>query len=66
MATEMRIVRNMAECKLCGDVIESKYRWHCVGCSCGEIYVDGGTAYLRRGATDLNNVIELSEWEPDE
>lgn len=66
MSTPMRIVRNMAECRLCGDVVESKHRHDWVACSCGEIFVDGGTAYLRRGAMDLENVIELSEYEPDE
>lgn len=51
---------NKAKCKLCGDIIESTYRHDFKYCKCGEIFVDGGSDYLRRGAkTDLNNIIEL-------
>ena len=54
---------NKAQCKLCGDIIESKHTHDFVRCSCGEIFVDGGKEYLRRGAKDLGNIIELSEYE---
>ena len=63
MVQRMRtvVVTNKAQCKLCGDVIESKhghdFRW----CKCGEIAVDGGKNYLKRSAKDLNNIIELSD-----
>ena len=63
MAT--KIIRNRAKCKLCGDVIESKHRHDWQSCSCGEIFVDGGLDYLRRGATDFENFIELSEESED-
>lgn len=55
------IVRNSAKCKLCGDEIESTYRHDFVSCSCGEIFVDGGKNYLRRGANKLENIIDTSE-----
>lgn len=58
---EPKIVRNAAQCKLCGDVIESTYRHDFVSCSCGEIFVDGGLDYLRAGAKDFNNFIRLED-----
>lgn len=54
------IIRNSAKCKLCNDEIESKHRHDFVSCSCGEIFVDGGKSYIRRGAKDLNNIIDTS------
>ena len=39
--------RNLALCKLCGDLIESKSRHDFVSCKCGEISVDGGNDYCR-------------------
>jgi hypothetical protein len=56
-----RILKNVAECRLCGDIIESKHRHDFVRCGCGEIFTDGGTTYLRRGASDLANIIDRSE-----
>jgi tRNA(Ile2) C34 agmatinyltransferase TiaS len=55
------VVVNKAQCKLCGDVIESKHGHDFVRCKCGEIAVDGGKNYLRRSAKNLDNIIELSE-----
>jgi len=52
---------NKAQCKLCKDIIESKYRHDFVSCKCGEIFVDGGRDYLRRGARNFDNLLELSE-----
>ena len=61
------IITNKAKCKLCGNVIESKYRHDYVTCNCGEISVDGGKDYLRRGyKEDMNNLIELSEIKEDQ
>ena len=55
------IVRNSAKCALCGDEIVSKYRHDFVRCKCGEIFVDGGNSYLRRGAsTSLDNILDTS------
>lgn len=57
-----RIIKNMAKCYLCGDLIESKHRHDFVRCKCGAIFVDGGKDYLRRGG-EPTNIIELSESE---
>jgi len=45
----MKIIRNAARCKKCGDVIESKHVHDFVPCSCGAIFVDGGHEYFRAG-----------------
>lgn len=46
------IVRNRAKCLSCGEVIESTYRHDHRTCSCGNLSVDGGTDYIRRGFRD--------------
>ena len=56
-----KILHNRAKCKLCNDIIESTHRHDFVSCSCGEIFVDGGKDYLRRGAKDFKNLIDMSE-----
>jgi hypothetical protein len=58
-----RITRNAAECLRCGDIIESKYRWDYVSCTCGAIAVDGGHDYLRR-CGELDSYHDLSEYDP--
>lgn len=57
---KVKIIKNMAKCRLCGDTIESKFRHDFVRCKCGAIFVDGGKDYLRRGG-EINNIIEMSE-----
>lgn len=54
-----KIIRNVARCKKCGDVIESTYRNEFVSCTCGDIYVDGGLDYIRRGGI-MKNIEEFS------
>ena len=63
MTTRIRevIVSNKAQCKLCGDVVESVHRHDFKRCKCGEMAVDGGKAYIKRCANSLDNIIELSE-----
>lgn len=59
------IVRNAARCKICGDVIESKFRHDMKRCSCGTIGVDGGHDYLKRvfrGESYEEVAEDLSEW----
>lgn len=56
-----KILSNKAQCKLCKDIIESVHRHDFVSCKCDEIFVDGGKDYLRRGAKDFNNLVEMSE-----
>jgi hypothetical protein len=48
---------NRAKCRLCQDVIVSKSRYDFVSCKCGEIFVDGGNDYWRRGAKNFNNLL---------
>ena len=60
--TERKIVRNRAQCRLCLDIVESKHRHDFVYCKCDEIFTDGGTTYIRRGAKDLSNIIDLTEY----
>lgn len=45
----MKIIKNRARCRKCGDIIESKYRNDIKSCRCGSITVDGGHDYIRRG-----------------
>lgn len=40
---------NAATCKLCGDRIRSKNRHDYVTCKCGNVSVDGGSWYAKRG-----------------
>lgn len=63
MVQRMRtvVVTNKAQCKLCGDVIESKHGHDFVRCKCGEISVDGGKNYIKRSAKNLDSIIELSD-----
>ena len=54
------IIRNAAKCKKCGEVIESRYLHDFKYCRCGEIFVDGGFDYIRRGGKNLSNIEDLS------
>ena len=58
-----KIKRNAAQCKKCGDIIESKVRSMPVKCSCGAIMIDGGKYYLIRECADSkDDLIDLVEW----
>ena len=59
--TREKVLVNRAQCKLCDDVIESTSGHDFKYCNCGEIFVDGGLSYLRRGARSFDNFIDLSE-----
>ena len=56
-----KIIRNALQCKLCGEVIESKDRYDFVQCKCGSCAVDGGLDYLRRAYVSEDCFIDLSE-----
>ena len=58
---KQKLVRNRARCKLCNDIIESKYRHDFVSCKCGAIFIDGGRDYLRCGGSP-ETFEDLSEW----
>lgn len=55
-----QILRNSAQCLLCGDEIESKHRHDFVECKCGNIFVDGGQWYLRRGYKVADSIKDTS------
>jgi signal peptidase I len=59
--TRTVVVINRCQCSHCGDQIESKHRHHIVSCSCGTIFTDGGTDYIRRGFKKPGDIIDLSE-----
>jgi|GEM_PF-6175888 len=40
-----KIIRNISNCKICEDVIESKHTHDYVMYKCGAIFLDGGTEY---------------------
>ena len=62
MVTRTRtvVVVNKCQCARCLDIIESKSRHDFVQCSCGAIFTDGGTEYVRRGG-EIENIIDMSE-----
>lgn len=49
------IVQNAVICNKCDDFIVSKNRHDFVECKCGNIFVDGGQEYLRRGGHGLTD-----------
>jgi hypothetical protein len=51
---------NAAKCLACGEVLRSRSRhdFHQCGCS-NMLLVDGGEDYVRRGAVDLSQVLEI-------
>ena len=56
-----KIIKNAIQCKMCGEVIESKHVNDFVQCKCGACAVDGGREYLRRCFRDKDCYIDLSE-----
>jgi hypothetical protein len=58
-----KLIKNKAQCKLCGDIIESKHRHDFVECKCKKFAVDGGLVYTRRIFDKYEDFIELSEYE---
>ena len=55
-----RIIKNAIQCKLCGEIIESKSRHMFVTCKCGACSVDGGHDYLRRCFKEYGCFTDLS------
>lgn len=41
-----KIITNKIRCKLCGDIVESKFTHDNKACSCKLVGVDGGLEYL--------------------
>lgn len=61
-----KVIINKAQCLKCKDIVESTHRHDFVNCKCGEIFVDGGKDYLRRGAKNFKNFKDLSETKEEE
>ena len=59
-------IKNAIQCKLCGEVIESKNRHDYVECKCGACAVDGGHDYLRRSYKSKDCYTDLSITEEQE
>lgn len=55
-----KIIRNAAKCHGCGVTVESRHRHDFQECKCGNIFVDGGLSYLRRGGMNTASVEDLS------
>jgi hypothetical protein len=60
-----KLMVNRCKCRICGDIIESKYRHDFVACSCGTIFTDGGIDYIRRGFKNPDDIIDMSEYWDD-
>lgn len=56
--------RNAAKCLFCGDELESTHRHDYRACSCGQLVVDGGLDYIRRGGNP-ELIEEMNEDEPE-
>ena len=53
-------MRNRAKCRLCGDIIESFHPTDSIGCKCGHISVEGGSA-MRTSAIDYANFLRVDD-----
>ena len=59
----MKLKSNKAKCLVCNTIAESTHRHDVRFCECGNMFVDGGLDYLRRGGQDLSKIEDLSEYE---
>lgn len=57
----MKLKRNAARCLKCNTVVESKHRHDFVRCPCGNLLVDGGLDYARRGYVEARYYEDLCE-----
>lgn len=57
------ITLNSAQCLDCGDILVSEHRHDYKVCTCGNVFVDGGTAYVRHGWNNKSDYVDLSEWD---
>jgi tRNA(Ile2) C34 agmatinyltransferase TiaS len=56
----MKLVSNKAQCKLCGDTLESKYCGDFRECKCGEIWINGGIDRPKHFYRNNENIINLN------
>lgn len=54
------IIKNVAECLVCHELVESTHVHDYRSCKCGAIAVDGGREYLRRSAKSFDLLVERS------
>lgn len=57
------ISRNSAMCLECNTEIVSTHRHDFVSCPCGNVHVDGGNDYMKRGVRDFNKYRDTSIYE---
>ena len=57
-----KVIVNKAKCLICNQVLESKFAHDFKSCRCGNLSVDGGLEYVRRGYKDKDSYQELSEY----
>jgi len=60
---DQRLLVNKAQCRACGDIIQSVSRHDFVSCDCGAISVDGGVDYQHCSADSWENFWDLSIYE---
>jgi hypothetical protein len=53
---------NAARCLDCDVVLYSRFRHDYKECPCGNLMVDGGSAYIRRGWKDQARIGEITSW----
>jgi hypothetical protein len=53
---------NAAICLDCGVLLYSRFRHDYKECECGNLMVDGGSAYVRRGWKDQSRIVEVNTW----
>lgn len=59
-----KIIKNAAQCRKCGDYLESTHVHDFKRCTCGAIAVDGGREYVK-WCGELEDIIDLCEIEED-
>ena len=60
-------ITNRMQCKICGDIIESKHRHDFVTCKCGNLSIDGGLdEYTWINFKQGDSWIDLSEYKEEE
>ena len=53
---------NAARCLECDVLLYSRHRHDYRTCACGNLMVDGGADYIRRGFRDLSKIQEVEYW----
>ncbi len=68
MRPRQKVIKNKVKCLKCNTIIESFHCHDFKSCPCQNIYVDGGTDYIRRlGPGLMDGTIEdLSEFEDED